>query len=128
MGRYYTFSDGQEGKFWFACQPSGDVCDFGGQEESDCYIRWIWTKDEDLPIVNQKLLELSGELKLTTPYTYRSFMRRMNSKGYLGSSADPETNTALYKRASELCAKIYLGLKIRRGLKKQDVLSVEAET
>ena len=129
MGRYYNFSDGQEGKFWFACQPTGDVCEFGGQDSQGNYINWEWSKD-DLPEINRVLSLTSGELKLTTPYTYNSFMRKMRKNGYLGSSEDKETQSKMYHRASELCAKINLGLKIRRGVRRLtdgEYLSVEAE-
>lgn len=124
MGRYYTFSNGDRGKFWFACQDTDDITQFGGYER-DGVLYWMWTED-DLPAVNARLKETVEELK-DTGYTYRSFMKRVNTVGYLGSSADPETQKDNYKRAAELCARIELGLKIRRGIRQDGHLDAEAE-
>lgn len=127
MGRYYSFSDGQEGKFWLGVQPSDDVMCFGGNEYHGDYIRWQWS-EEDLPAINRELTTLKYLLSEKTTYTYRSFMRKISNKRYIRSTADGETNTPMWAEASRLCSKIQLGLMIRRGVRKQGELSVEAET
>jgi hypothetical protein len=114
----YYFDDGQEGKFWFAVQPTADIMDFGGDEDGVDMIHWRW-EEEDLPKVNEELQKLKDQLHTSKEFieggwTYKKVMKTT-------SFTHPP------KDFQAIVAKIHLGLKIRRGIKKQGSLSVEAE-
>jgi len=118
MGRMYYFDDGQSGKFWFAVQPTQDVTDFGGQEDGADMIHWYWT-EEDLPKVNEELQKLRDKLHTSKEFVDEgwTYKKIMNTTSF---EFPP-------KEIQAIVAKIHLGLKIRRGLRKHGSLTVEAE-
>ncbi len=61
MGRYYDFSNGDRGKFWFGIQLSSDLLEFGGCEgNNDIHVEW---SSEDMPVVKESLVKILKDLQ-----------------------------------------------------------------
>ena len=125
MGRMAYFSDGSERKFWFACQSTSDIQEFGGHEVGVDMIRMEWDK-EDLPDINKAIEAAQEELKVTG-YTYEGFMKGLEDRGHMIRSDDREANTQAWKEAEKLCARIELGMHIKIIVERDGSASVEAE-
>jgi len=124
MGRY--ISGDFDFKFWFACQPSSDILEFGSQRDDN--IHAVIYFDE---LENIKTKVADYKLKFKKKYfefSYEEFMKKMETKGYLSASDDKETNTKVWADMSREASRISLGDTIIKELElKQDDLYVEAE-
>jgi len=119
MGRFYNLSNGDGGKFWFACQSTADMQMFGGREDGDM-LRWQWNKEDDLEFVIKTLQECHLELKQLDT-SYREVMRACNKPHPFPKTGSNE------QRAQELTARIVLGMKIKKGLREEGYLTGEGE-
>lgn len=125
MGRYV--SGDFEYKFWFACQPSSDILEYGEEEERSS-MKNIYIKIENLKIIKAKVNNYKKEFKEKFKMTYKKFMTKMEKKGYLSASDDKETNTEMWGDMSREASRIHLGETIIENLIKQkSSLCVEAE-
>ena len=122
MGRYAHFSDGSCHKFWFAVQSSGEIMAFGGQDPPDI-ITWSWD-ESDLPIVEKIIKESIWEVNEISNYSFRQIMSCINTTGTYNLDLGSEKEKILILK---LCAKAKLGFVIRRGIKREEYLTVEAE-
>ena len=124
MGRYIYGSEGFEYKFWFACQPSDDILEFGHERQN----LFVTVYYEELKEIRKKVMKLKEEFKDKYSTSYKQLRQKIKDKGYLGSSDDPETETQLWKDMTRDASKICLGLKIIKTLKEtKDDLELEAE-
>jgi hypothetical protein len=125
MGRYV--SGDFEYKFWFACQPSSDILEYGEEEERSS-MKNIYIKKENLKTIKAKVNNYKKEFKNKFKTTYKAFMNKMEKKGYLSASDDEETQTEKWGLMSREASRINLGEVIISNLIKQkSSLCVEAE-
>ena len=122
MGRYVNGDI--EHKFWFAVQPSSDIMDFGGRIPNDS---WSWDED-DLPICDKEIKRVNKVCKKETGLSARNWLSKVNVKGWIMSTDDPETETELWKKAMPYAAKFQLGIRIRRAIKLYGYVSCEFES
>jgi len=116
MGRYITNTETNETihKFWFGCQPS-DVGDYAEQYQPSYEVANI--ERNELPKVRAKIKELERVFKNEFEMTFQDFMKKIETKGYLSSSKDEETNTEKWNKMCELGARIDLGHNILKEFK-----------
>ena len=123
MGRYCTGD--LEYKFWFACQPTGDILEYGVEDTS--YIQVMVCYDQ-LKNIQEKVKTLKTKFRKKHKTTYSKFMNKIDKKGYLSSTKDKETTTNHWESMSRDASKIYLGEEIIKALKdKKDDLFIDAE-
>lgn len=122
MGRY--ISGDFDYKFWFAVQPSSDITEFGGYNNTSP--SWCWS-EEDLPYIKEKLNELEKQFEKDFSISVDDFLGKIEKKGYLMSSGDEETKTEKWQLMSKAGAKIALGRKIKAQVEKQGDVYVDYE-
>ena len=127
MGRHAYFSNGESYKFWFGVQSSSEITEFGGREKNPENINWEWS-EKDLPLINKKLEEVKSNFLTDIGYSYEEFMQKIEDKGYISSTTDQETQTAVWKEAENKASFINLGEVIKKGIEEDKHLSAEAET
>jgi len=125
MGRNY-YGD-VEGKFWFACQSTSDLLEFGCEETPESVLR-VCVPHENLKKVEDKVIGLKDKFKKKFKVTFEEFMKKMEKKGYLSSTKDKETLTTNWDEMCKDASLIELGSKILTALKvKKDDLFIEGE-
>ena len=127
MGRYY--SGDIEGKFWFAVQSSGDASFFGVEPSEPNSLQYDFSKD-DLPKVVIGIKQCEEAL-----FPYLEKLTAFFSKGGKGWSGyndemiekELEIDNEKTKELLKWFARLELGRKIEKCLKKQEYCSFEAE-
>ena len=113
MGRYY--SGDIEGKFWFGIQSSNDSEFFGGTQEEPNYITYYFSED-DRKALGKKRIAIDKFFKENNGYNDKMLVK--------AGIADSEAGV---KVLLEWYARLELGQKIYKCLKKQGYCSFEAE-
>jgi len=123
MGRYY--SGDIEGKFWFGVQASDDASFFGGSEEEPNYTAYYFNTD-DLKTIKKGITKCKTKLKGYKTKIDKFFK---NCGGYTEESLAKEiaTSTEKTKELLEWYARLELGQKILKCVKKQEYCSFDAE-
>jgi len=109
MGRYVTGDF--EHKFWFGCQPSEDIEDFGGYKEL-CH---KWSED-DLEEAKSNVKELKEKFKDEHKISFKKAMHKIETKGYSSSTEDKETETKKWGSMCRDASKIQLGERIVKAI------------
>ena len=66
---------------------------------------WHWDAVEDLPKVKDKLKKLEKEFKENHKISVDEFLKKIDAKGYLESTADSETRTKSWREMSRDASK-----------------------
>jgi len=124
MGRYCEFGNGESFKFWVGIQPSGDILEYGNENEG---ISGDIDYDE-LDNIKEKVKGFKEYFQERFKITYEEFMEKIEKKGCLCSSNDKETKTEDWKKMLRLASKIKLGVVVIENLEKEkDGFSYYAE-
>lgn len=124
MGRFVTVDGEYLHKFWFGVQGSGDILEFGWEDDGiNGYIDYECLDDHI-----KKVDEAKKKFKKKHDLSFFQFMKKMKEKGYQKSSSDEETNTDKWASMCRDASFIDLGNKIIKKLKKdKDGFSFYAE-
>lgn len=124
MGRYLDLDGESDFKFWFGSQPSDDILEFGTQNDGISGTIYFDELERIEKEHNNRIIEFNKKFNIT----FDEFMKKIEDKGYLTSSDDPETSTDKWKKMSRDASLIDLGNHIITKLKdKKDSISFYAE-
>lgn len=124
MGRYVTSSSGNDYKFWFAIQDSGDILEFTNQDDGVIH---SFASDDDLEWIDSKLKELKDNFFKVWKISYKDFMKKIDDKGYVRSINDKETNTQEWENMCVLASRILLGEWVKDEIKKEGCVDFRSE-
>lgn len=124
MGRYVTSSTGNEHKFWFGIQSSGDILEFTNENTERIF---SYADENDLEWIEKKIKELKKDFFNNYKIRYEDFIKKIDDKGYLSSIQDKETQTQEWENMSVLASTIELGEWVRDEIKKEGYVDFKSE-